>query len=89
MAYPSGYPPMGEAPSVEGVLRPHISLPQGVDRLLSEAELDAVLIHEVIHARRRDNLIGLLARTCPVRAVVSPARLAGGLPPCDVQRAFL
>jgi len=50
----------GEAPSVDGVLRPHISLPQGVDRLLSEAELDAVLIHEVIHARRRDNLIGLL-----------------------------
>ena len=51
---------MGEAPSVDGVLRPHISLPQGVERLLSEAELDAVLIHEVIHARRRDNLIGLL-----------------------------
>jgi len=48
------------APSVDGVLRPHISLPQGVDRLLSEAELDAVLIHEVMHARRRDNLIGLL-----------------------------
>jgi beta-lactamase regulating signal transducer with metallopeptidase domain len=51
---------MGGAPSVDGMLRPHISLPQGVDRLLSEAELDAVLIHEVIHARRRDNLIGLL-----------------------------
>ena len=51
---------MGEAPSVDGVLRPHISLPQGVDRLLSAAELDAVLIHEVVHARRRDNLIGLL-----------------------------
>jgi beta-lactamase regulating signal transducer with metallopeptidase domain len=50
----------GEAPSVEGMLRPHISLPQGVDRLLNEAELDAVLIHEVMHARRRDNLIGLL-----------------------------
>lgn len=51
---------VGEGPSVDGVLRPHISLPQGVDRLLSEAELDAVLIHEVRHARRRDNLIGLL-----------------------------
>jgi len=51
---------MGESPFVDGVLRPHISVPQGVDRLLSEAELDAVLIHEVIHARRRDNLIGLL-----------------------------
>ncbi len=49
-----------ETPGVDGVLRPHISLPQGVDRLLSEAELDAVLIHEVTHARRRDNLIGLL-----------------------------
>jgi len=51
---------VGAAPSVDGVLRPHISLPQGVDRLLSAAELDAVLIHEVIHARRRDNLVGLL-----------------------------
>ncbi|HEY3785272.1 MAG TPA: M56 family metallopeptidase [Steroidobacteraceae bacterium] len=51
---------IGEAPSVGGVLRPHISLPQGVDRLLSEAELEAVLIHEVVHARRRDNLVGLL-----------------------------
>jgi beta-lactamase regulating signal transducer with metallopeptidase domain len=51
---------MGEAPSVDGVLRPHISLPHGVDRLLSAAELDAVLIHEVVHARRHDNLIGLL-----------------------------
>jgi beta-lactamase regulating signal transducer with metallopeptidase domain len=51
---------MGEAPCVDGVLRPHISLPQGVDQLLSAPELDAVLIHEVTHARRRDNLIGLL-----------------------------
>ena len=51
---------MCEAPSVDGVLRPHISLPQGVDRLLSEPELEAVLLHEVTHARRRDNLIGLL-----------------------------
>jgi beta-lactamase regulating signal transducer with metallopeptidase domain len=49
-----------ESPSVGGVLRPHISLPQRVDQLLSEEELDAVLIHEVIHAKRRDNLIGLL-----------------------------
>jgi beta-lactamase regulating signal transducer with metallopeptidase domain len=51
---------LGETPCVDGVLRPHISLPQGLDRVLSEAELDAVLIHEVVHARRRDNLIGLL-----------------------------
>ena len=50
----------GEGPSVDGVLRPHISLPLGIDRLLSEPELDAVLLHEVTHARRRDNLISLV-----------------------------
>lgn len=50
----------GEGPSVDGVLRPRISLPLGIDRLLNDRELDAVLIHEVTHARRRDNLIGLI-----------------------------
>lgn len=50
----------GQGPSVDGVLRPHISLPLGIDRLLSERELDAVLLHEVTHARRRDNLVGLI-----------------------------
>jgi beta-lactamase regulating signal transducer with metallopeptidase domain len=59
-----GFPVMlsaaGQGPSVDGVLRPRISLPSGIDRLLSERELDAVLIHEVTHARRRDNLVGLV-----------------------------
>jgi beta-lactamase regulating signal transducer with metallopeptidase domain len=49
-----------EAPAVDGVLRPQISLPEGIDRLLSEHELNAVLLHEVTHARRRDNLLRLL-----------------------------
>jgi len=49
-----------QGPSVRGVLRPRISLPVGIDRLLNDRELDAVLIHEVTHARRRDNLIGLV-----------------------------
>lgn len=52
--------PAGEGPSVDGVFRPHISLPQGVDQVLSEAELDAILLHEARHAKRRDNLIGLV-----------------------------
>jgi beta-lactamase regulating signal transducer with metallopeptidase domain len=49
-----------QGPSVDGVLRPYISLPLGIDRLLTDRELDAVLIHEVTHAKRHDNLIGLI-----------------------------
>jgi beta-lactamase regulating signal transducer with metallopeptidase domain len=47
------------APAVSGVFSPHILLPMGIDRLLNQHEFDAVLIHELAHARRRDNLIRL------------------------------
>lgn len=47
------------SPAVVGLLRPHIVLPSGIDRLLTDRELTAVLIHEVTHAERRDNLIRL------------------------------
>lgn len=47
-------------PAVQGVIRPRISLPSGLDCLLNQQELDAVLMHELAHARRRDNLISLL-----------------------------
>ena len=46
-------------PVVNGVLRPQICLPEGIDRLLTKPELKAVLLHELTHARRRDNLIWL------------------------------
>jgi beta-lactamase regulating signal transducer with metallopeptidase domain len=49
-----------QAPAVDGVLHPYISLPRGIDRVLSEHELNAVLIHELTHAKRRDNLIRLI-----------------------------
>jgi beta-lactamase regulating signal transducer with metallopeptidase domain len=47
-------------PAVRGVLYPSILLPVGIDRLLNPREFHAVLIHELAHARRRDNLIRLL-----------------------------
>jgi beta-lactamase regulating signal transducer with metallopeptidase domain len=50
----------GHGPSVEGVLHPRISLPLGIDGVLTERELDAVLIHEVTHARRHDNFVALI-----------------------------
>lgn len=50
----------GRGPAVEGILRPRISLPAGIERLLNEDELDAVIIHESEHARRRDNLVRLV-----------------------------
>jgi beta-lactamase regulating signal transducer with metallopeptidase domain len=47
-------------PAVCGVLYPRILLPSGIDRVLNEREFNAVLIHELAHARRRDNLIRLV-----------------------------
>jgi len=49
-----------DAPAVRGVLRPRISLPPGIESVLTAAELEAVLLHERTHARRRDNLIRLV-----------------------------
>ena len=48
------------SPTVRGILSPRILLPTGIDRLLNQREFRAVLIHELVHARRRDNLLRLL-----------------------------
>lgn len=42
--------------AVFGVMRPTVLLPEGITRLLSPAELQAILMHEAAHIRRRDNL---------------------------------
>jgi bla regulator protein BlaR1 len=43
-------------PAIVGVLSPVLLLPAGLAEQLTAARLDAVIAHELCHARRRDNL---------------------------------
>ena len=45
-----------------GIRKPVILLPDGATARLSDEELAAVLIHELVHLERRDNLVVLLQR---------------------------
>ena len=45
-----------------GIRKPVILLPQGVTSQLSDEELAAVMMHELVHVERRDNLVVLLQR---------------------------
>jgi len=47
-------------PAVSGLLRPRIVLPHDINNVLTPEELHAVVLHELTHARRRDNLIRLV-----------------------------
>lgn len=44
------------SPGVWGVVHPVLLLPEGIAAHLAPAELDAVLLHELEHVRRHDNL---------------------------------
>ena len=46
-------------PGVCGIRRPKLVLPKRVVEALTDQELEAVLLHEVAHVRRRDNLVSL------------------------------
>ena len=47
-------------PAVCGIKRPKLVLPKGVAEAFTDQELRAVLLHEIAHIRRRDNLVNLL-----------------------------
>ena len=49
-------------PGVWGVWRPRVFLPQSMANELDDAELEAVIMHEMIHIARWDNLIANLHR---------------------------
>ena len=43
-------------PGIFGIVRPVLMWPEGISRRLEDAQLDAILAHEVRHVRRHDNL---------------------------------
>jgi beta-lactamase regulating signal transducer with metallopeptidase domain len=43
-------------PGALGVFRPVLLLPEGIGARLNEAQLEAIIAHELCHVRRRDNL---------------------------------
>jgi beta-lactamase regulating signal transducer with metallopeptidase domain len=47
-------------PGLVGILTPVILLPEGIESRLSDAELQAILAHEICHLRRHDNLSSAL-----------------------------
>jgi bla regulator protein blaR1 len=47
-------------PGIFGISRPVLIWPEGISERLEDAQLDAILAHEVWHVRRRDNLFAAL-----------------------------
>ena len=47
-------------PCVFGILRPMLLLPDGIADHLTPEQLEAIVLHELCHARRRDNLAAAL-----------------------------
>jgi bla regulator protein BlaR1 len=47
-------------PGVFGIFRPVLWLPAGIGDRLEDAELEAILAHELCHVRRRDNLLATI-----------------------------
>jgi beta-lactamase regulating signal transducer with metallopeptidase domain len=50
------------SPLVVGLFRPAIVLPKGLEQDLDPVQLRSVLLHEMAHILRHDNLVGLLQR---------------------------
>lgn len=47
-------------PGVFGIRRPLLVWPHGIERALTDAQIEAIAGHEIAHVRRRDNLLAAL-----------------------------
>ena len=47
-------------PGILGIFRPVLLLPPGISDLMNDAQLEAIIMHELCHVRRHDNLAAAL-----------------------------
>ena len=64
-----------DRPSVAGFLHPRILLPPELLAMLPAGELEAILLHEMEHLRRRDDWVNLVQKVCLVLFPLNPALL--------------
>ena len=50
-------------PTLSGILRPKLIIPSFLSERLAEAELESLFLHELAHAKRRDNLSAAFVHT--------------------------
>jgi beta-lactamase regulating signal transducer with metallopeptidase domain len=66
---------MAKVPMVIGHLKPLILIPAGLLTALPPAEIEAILIHELAHIRRKDYLVNLLQSLLEIIFFFNPAVL--------------
>lgn len=60
-------------PAIFGFIRQRLILPIGISDRLADSELEAILTHEVCHAKRRDNLLAGAQMVCETLFWFHPA----------------
>ncbi|HXB35456.1 MAG TPA: M56 family metallopeptidase, partial [Puia sp.] len=66
---------LAKAPMMIGHLKPVVLIPVGLLAALSPAEVEAILIHELAHIKRRDYLVNLLQNLTEIIFFFNPAVL--------------
>ncbi len=66
---------MAKVPLVIGHLKPVILIPLGLLTTLTEGEVEAILVHELAHIRRRDYLVNMLQSLVEIIFFFNPAVL--------------
>lgn len=57
---PVSYQNFGNAPALYGILRPVLLLPPEIENKITEDELRYVILHELCHYKRKDNVTGFI-----------------------------